>query len=364
MNFYMPVKLYTGTDCVENHKEVLQTLGKKCLLVTGASSAKRCGALDDVERVLTALGIEYTLYDRIGSNPKVELCQKAGEQGAAFGAEFVIGIGGGSPLDAAKAAAVFSANPGMTEETFYGKAWSRPPLPVVLIGTTAGTGSEVTKVSVLTDSKKRKHSIHDDRLFAIASFGDPGYTLSLPQNMTLSTGIDVLAHCVESYFNRKANAVSRTFAVKGIRMLMEPLQLAAKGNPLRLEERAQLYDASIFGGLAICITGTCFPHNVGYYLTENYGVPHGFASAVFLPELLEYAAQEEPKLTERFFSEIGCEQRELLEQIEQTLPEFSFRLTSEEIKSVLPRWEDNNSVKATIGTVSKNLIRACLEKLK
>jgi len=331
--------------------------------VTGATSAKRCGAFNDVTKALDSLGIQYTLYDRIGSNPRLELCREAGEQGASFGAEFVLGIGGGSPLDAAKAAAVFSANPGMNEESFYGKIWNRSPLPIVLAGSTAGTGSEVTKVSVLTDSKARKHSIHDDRLYAAVSYGDPRYTLSLPRNMTLSTGIDVLAHCAESYFNRKANEISRALAIRGIRMLLPPLSAAAEGTELTLGEREQLYDASIIGGLAICVTGTCFPHNVGYYLTENYGVPHGFASAVFLPELLGHAENEMPEYTAAFYRDIGCGAEELLALIRKSLPEFSFRLSGEEIVQALPRWDNNGSVRATVGTVTPEVIRHCLEKL-
>ena len=211
----------------------------------------------------------------------------------------VVGIGGGSALDAAKAAAVFAANPGLDEEGFYRKAWENSPLPLLLVGTTAGTGSEVTKVSVLTDSRGRKHSIHDDRLFAAASFGDPKYTAALPRAITLSTGIDVLCHCAESWFNRNADELSR----------------------------AALYDASLLGGLAICETGTCFPHNVGYYLTETRKVPHGFASACFLPALLDITQVKAPACADRFFRELGIARGELLRLISLCLPETGISMT-------------------------------------
>ena len=123
-------------------------------------------------------------------DPPVSSCIEAGLLGAQQGVDFVLGIGGGSSLDAAKAIAVFAANPQLDEAGFYALAWERDPLPIVLVGTTAGTGSEVTKVSVLTDAARRKHSIHDDRLYATVAFGDSRHTHTCPTGVTLSCGID------------------------------------------------------------------------------------------------------------------------------------------------------------------------------
>lgn len=362
MDFYMPVRLFTGRNCLAEHSNELKKLGSRCCLITGASSARKSGALDDAVSVLTVLGTEFTVYDKIAANPLLSSCAEAGEIANAFGAEYILGIGGGSALDAAKAAAVFAANPGLTEDGFYAKAWANAPLPIALIGTTAGTGSEVTKVSVVTDSKSRKHSIHDDLLYASVAFGDAKYTMALPQSVTLSTGIDVLTHCAESYFNRKANDISRAFALKGICKLAAPLAAAAAGEALSYEQREELYEASLFGGLAICVTGTCFPHNVGYYLTENYGIPHGFACAAFFPELLAHAERCAPGYTAAFYAGTGLTKEALLSLTEKALPVFDVRLTEEAITAALPRWENNGSVKATIGEVTLQDIRNMLRK--
>lgn len=362
MNHYMPVRLITGEECIAKNAALFSGFGTRCALITGKSAAVKSGALNSVTEALSLCGIPYCVYDGIAQNPSVESCMEAGQCAHGFGADFVIGIGGGSAQDAAKAAAVFAANPGIGEEEFYQKAWPHSPLPIVLVGTTAGTGSEVTKVSVLTDSKGRKHSIHDDRLFASAAFGDPLYTMGLSRAITLSTGIDILSHCAESYFSRKADEISRAFAIRGIRRLYEPLQSAADGTVLTLPQRTQLYEASILGGLAICGTGTCFPHNVGYYLTENYGISHGFASAVFLPDLLSMVQEKMPDYSKQFFRELDITREELLQLTFACLPDLQIRMTEDAIAAALPRWHQNNSVRNTCCDVRADELKAILEK--
>jgi len=285
---------------------------------------------------------------------------EAGKQGNSFGADFVIGIGGGSAMDAAKAVAVFVSNPDINEAEFYDKKWAVAPCPIALVGTTAGTGSEVTDVSVLTDSKKKKHSIHDPRMYARVSFGDPAYTMSLPIEFTLSTGIDVLAHCTESYFCKKANEISRGCAIRGIRLLKNALNSAADGKELSVEEREELYNASVIGGLAICVTGTAFPHNVGYYLTETYRVPHGTACATFIPELMAHVKTVDPKYTEEFYKGIEMTEDEFIALVVKCLPKSEIKMTEAEIDTALPRWENNGSVNNTLGTVTTKDIREIL----
>lgn len=363
MEFYMPTNLITGAHCVRDRAKEFAKLGQRCLIVTGGSAAVRSGALAETKEALEGQNIAFTVFSGIAPNPTLASCQEGGRAAHDFGAEFVVGIGGGSPLDAAKAISVFAANPEMTEETFYSAVWPDAPLPNVLIGTTAGTGSEVTSVSVLTDSRGRKHSIHDRRIYAAIALGDPRYTMSLPRSATLSTGIDAIAHCVESLFNRKADLVSELFAVRGIRLGLPALKTAAEQeSPLSLQQRGELYHASILGGMAINRTGTAFPHNVGYYLTEQYGVPHGFASAVFMPELLEHVKQCDPKRCEDLLREAGTGEKELRELVEKTVPKRGLLLTEEEIRTALPRWENNGTVKNTIGIVTTEQIARMLRK--
>ncbi|MDO4404008.1 MAG: iron-containing alcohol dehydrogenase [Atopobiaceae bacterium] len=360
MDYFMPTRLYTGENAVSQHQDALAALGTSCVIVTGKQVAQVSGALDDVLRALAAYDTSAMVWKDVTENPPVLSCMEAGRLAAENNVQFVLGIGGGSSLDAAKAVAVFAANPQLDEEGFYAKKWDKKPLPIALVGTTAGTGSEVTKVSVLTDSQRRKHSIHDDLLYAKVSFGDSRYIRSCPRNVTLSCGVDVLAHATESYFSRKADEISRAFATRAIRLAIEPLSVVSAGNELSDELYRQLYEASILGGLAINTTGTCFPHNVGYYLTENYGVAHGFACATFLPAMLASVREADPAYSDAFCSEVGIEEGAYIRLIEGCLPAFDFDMTVDEIDEALPRWENNGSVKNTRADVTIEAIRNML----
>jgi len=355
MKLYMPTRLYTGRGCVKAHAAEIAALGKNCLVVTGRSSAVKSGALADAVSVLEENGIRYSVFDGISSNPTVSSCIKAAQ--SFENADFVWGIGGGSPLDAAKAISVFCANKGLDEDMFYAKNWQNAPLPIVLSGTTAGTGSEVTSVSVLTDKALKKHSIHDDRLYARIAFGDYAYTLSQPEKVTLSTGIDILMHCVESFLSKKADELSMSCAARGIKLVCDYLSPAPDE-----VAREKLYEASILGGLAINTTGTCFPHNVGYYLTENYGVPHGIACAAFLEEIISYCRSSAPERI-TLMEQMSLSSTEKLLEVQKTaLAGFELTLTDAEIEAALPRWENNGSVKNTLGNVTQADIRGFLSK--
>ena len=308
LNSFMPVKLVTGAGCVRSSGKELARLGKTCLIITGRTSAKASGALQDVTDTLEGNGQNWVLFDEIGQNPKLTDCMAAAEKAIAAGAEFVLGIGGGSALDAAKCIAVLAANPGMTQAQLYAFDWANKPLKIVTVGTTAGTGSEVTKVSVITTPDGRKKSFHHEDIFPALSLGDPNYTMSLPPMVTRATMVDVLAHCAESFFSRSANHISQCYAVEGIRLLLPVFRaMTEKGcENLSYETREALYCASIYGGLAINVTGTCFPHTMGYLLTEGFGIPHGTACAVFQRDFYEYNKAVVPALAAEYLARIGC----------------------------------------------------------
>ncbi|MCQ2453703.1 MAG: iron-containing alcohol dehydrogenase, partial [Clostridia bacterium] len=207
------------------------------------------------------------------------------------------------------------------------------------------------------------HSIHDPRMYAAASFGDPRYLVSMSRRTLAASGIDVLAHCTESYLSRKANALSRAYAAAGIRQLVPALSKALDTDDPDAGTLEALYEASLLGGLAIGVTGTVFPHNVGYYLTERFGLEHGFACAVFLPALLQHVHADAPDLYSRFVDETGCSEANLNALCAQALPELNIRLTDAEIESALPRWQNNKSVLNTASTVTVEHISAVLHQL-
>lgn len=226
LTYYMPTKIFYGKGCVNADKSFFSSLGKKCLIVTGKNSAKVSGALDDVLKALQSCEISSEIFDEITQNPLLSVCKEAGDLAKEKGVDFIIGIGGGSPLDAAKAIAVFATNDIAPTKIFEGN-YDVPPLPIVLVGTTAGTGSEVTPYSVvMVDTEggiARKRSITN--LFATACFCDYSYTCSLDYNFTISTALDALSHCIEGYFSKRADSISDLFAKTGAKLIVDDIEL-------------------------------------------------------------------------------------------------------------------------------------------
>ena len=339
--FHMPVRVISGADAVRKHAEVLRGMGRRCVIVTGNSSAKRSGALEDVCAALDHGEVEYRIFDGIGANPLVSACDRAGRLAAEFDADFLIGIGGGSPMDAAKAAAVYAANPDIRGEGIYGydPTCDLPPLPVVLVGTTAGTGSEVSAVAVLTrDSDGRKKSISGPFCFAQVAFADPRYTYSVPYEGTVSTALDALSHTVEGMLNPLCGDVIRMYGKRALELIGPALVRMGKEHTLPgAAERERLYYGSLYAGVVLASCGTAFPHPMGYVLTEDYAVPHGRACAAFLPSLVEYAAGTAPEAV-----------REILGLLKMDLTEFRglvggladvhIRMTQEKAEQYASRW--------------------------
>ena len=213
MKFYMPVRVYDEKDCVRSHGKELSSFGAHALIVTGRHSAKACGALDDVISVLAENGKTYSIFSEIEENPSVETVLKAAAFGKEEKADFVIGIGGGSPLDAAKAIAFLMYRENGSAADLYDASLPADSLPVIAVPTTCGTGSEVTGVSVLTvHEKKTKQSI-PHRIFPKLALVDGKYLCSAPHAMIVNTAVDAFAHMAESYLSVKADDYSKAAAL-------------------------------------------------------------------------------------------------------------------------------------------------------
>lgn len=300
-NIYMPVRCIVGRGCVEQSGGIFASAGKRCLIVTGRSSARLSGALGDAEKALQGAGISYDIFDGIGANPLVSACCTAGKRAREIGAEFILGIGGGSVLDASKAIAIYAADPSLAPMDIYKREYSGTPLPVLLIGTTAGTGSEVTGVAVLTnDETGAKKSISGADCYAAVSFCDYGYTRTMPRKETVSTALDAFAHAVEGFFTPKCGGVLDLYAQKCIPQIYDGLRELAEGGEIDDSLRERLYEGSIYAGLVINTCGTAFPHPLGYVLTENYGIPHGMACAAFFGAFIDRCERFAPEKTAEF----------------------------------------------------------------
>lgn len=292
MKFYMPVKVYDEKDCVAQHAKELATLGKKALIVTGRTSARKNGALDDVCEALKQYDTQWVEFNEVEENPSVETVRKAASIGMAEGCDFVIGIGGGSPMDASKAIA-FLMKQGNPEADLYDAQMGDDALPVAAVPTTCGTGSEVTGVSVLTVHEKSTKKSIPHKIFPEIALIDGKYLSKAPHSIIMNTSVDALAHMMESFLSKKADDYSKAVVIEGLKIWNKCKDIVDGTREANEEDYALLMRASTFAGIAIAQTGTSIPHALSYILTYDDKVAHGRACGLFLARFVKEALPED-----------------------------------------------------------------------
>ena len=332
MFFYMPTKAFDGEDCIIENANVFASLGKKALLVTGKSSAKLCGAYDDVVAALASAEVEWVLFDKIMSNPTVDIVYEGADLACKEKVDFVLGIGGGSPMDAAKAIALLCKNEGISAEDFLNKKYEDKALPLILVPTTCGTGSEVTPYAVITNHYRRtKTSVSCSSTFAKYAFVYNKYLKAMRRETLVNTAFDAFSHNAEGYVSARANYVSDMLALDGIKLFAECMP-ALKSGVITDEIYDKLMKASVLGGMVISHTGTCAVHSLGYSYTYFKNVDHGRANAILFPEFLRFVEKSMPERAKDILDALG------LDSVNELKKEFSYllgaveSLNNEEIK--------------------------------
>lgn len=330
LQFYLPTRVQMDRDCVRKNASALKGLGSHALVVTGRHSARACGALEDVEAALRANGQEMTLFDRVSANPTVECVYDGAALLKKSGADFVVAIGGGSPMDAGKAIAMVAAEDRPEEEIFSGHYEKR--LPLCCIPTTAGTGSEVTQYSILTNDKAQtKTSLASPALFPDLALLDARYLVAVPERTMVNTVIDALSHSVEGYLSIKASPLTDALALEAIGLIAENLDALKKGT-LQEENREQLLYASTLGGMVIAHTGTTAVHSMGYSLTYFRHIDHGRANGLLLPYFLKWLAAHSAERVAEVTAAMGCATPEEVETVLSGLLGEREEMTGEELE--------------------------------
>lgn len=304
MRFFDPTNVYAEKNCVQNHKKELLALGSRALIITGHTSSKKNGSLDDVCSVLEEGGVPYTIFNEVEENPSVETVEKAAAVGKEAGADFVIGIGGGSPLDASKAAALLIANPEETGACFYA-AKDLKALPIASVPTTCGTGSEVTGVSVLTRHDVGTKKSISYQIFPDLALIDGKYLLSARKGLLINTCVDALAHCTESRLHASANIYNHMFSDYALKLWGHLIPFLRSDQPLTEELAEKLMLTSTIAGMAIAQTGTAIPHALSYDVTYHHNVPHGKACGTFLAAYLRLFVKKDLPAAKDVLSLLG-----------------------------------------------------------
>ena len=293
MKFYMPVRVFDEKDCVKAHAKDIAAFGKKALIVTGRKSAFENGSFDDVTQTLKDTDTEYLVFSEVEENPSVETVFAAKERYENEGIDFVIGIGGGSPMDAAKAIALVLKHPEADPEYLYDNTKDPSALPVVCVPTTCGTGSEVTGVSVLTrhDKKTKISMVH--KVFPKLALIDGKYLTGASHILIVNSAVDALSHLYESVINAKVDDYVRMSAAAGLKLwaMIKPVLLGERD--MTEEDRSILMRASALAGMSIAGSGTSLPHALSYVLTYDLSLAHGRAVGYFLPAFMAAAPADQ-----------------------------------------------------------------------
>lgn len=286
-HFVIPNHTVVGTNVLGEAAPLLKKMGNKAFIVTG-----RHVAVSDMMKQLTALldenGIGCVIFDGITGEPTDTMIENGVEMLKSSGCDFIIGIGGGSPLDSAKAIAAMAVNEGSIAD-YNGKEITGEILPLAAIPTTAGTGSEATKFTVITDFEKGiKMLLKGDVLVPKLAIVDSSFTVGAPKSVTSATGLDALTHAVEAYTSRKAFSMTDTLAVSAVKRIMKYLPIAYR-EPDNSLAREQMSIAALEAGICINNSSVTIVHGMSRPIGALFHVPHGMSNAMLLKECLSFA---------------------------------------------------------------------------
>ena len=302
-NYFAPTEIIFGAGRIREAGTVTAHYGKRAILVTGGLSFGRRVLYDSLKKDLEDAGVSCIHFSGVTPNPTTDEVSEGAKMAREEGVDVVVGFGGGSAMDVAKAIAVEAVHQGTAwDYNCHTKGPTEKTLPIIAIGTTAGTGSQVTPCAVITKtSDKDKSAIWHKSIFPRAAIVDPELTLSLPAAVTAQTGFDAFCHNFEAYLSRNSNPLAECMALDAIRMIVEYLPRVLE-NGSDLEARSWMAWADTLGGLTNASAGVTLPHGLGMQIGGHCPhVTHGQALAVFYPAFTRYTYS----FAERKFAAVG-----------------------------------------------------------
>lgn len=287
--FIVPGQIITGSGALNMAEETLKGLGKKALIVTDKVMIQ-LGNCAKVEAALKNQGVDYAIYSEIVGEPTDVMIENGLKVYKEEGCDFLVALGGGSPIDSMKAIGSLVVNGGNISD-YMGKIIDVEMPPLVAIPTTAGTGSEATQFTIITDTKKDiKMLLKGKVLMPSLAIIDPQFTMTAPPKITAATGLDALCHAVEAYTSRKAQTLSDTFAMSAVKRIFKYLPVAFKDGKNE-EARVQMSVAALEAGIAFNNASVTIIHGMSRPIGALFHVAHGLSNAMLLKECLTFALE-------------------------------------------------------------------------
>ncbi|OPY07936.1 MAG: 1,3-propanediol dehydrogenase [Syntrophaceae bacterium PtaB.Bin095] len=288
-------RIVFGTGSFAKLAEHIQALKGRRPLVVLDKNLAAAGFQEKVEEVLGQSGLKISFFDKADPEPKLDLADEGARIALKGKCDLVVGVGGGSAMDLAKAVAAVAGNQGHAVDYLGLNKVPGPGLPMIMIPTTAGTGSEVTFTAVFVrPDLKKKEGMNSPYLYPDIALLDPELTLTLPPEPTATTGLDALCHAVESYTSINASPMSEMLSLEAIRLIAENLRTCVH-NGRDLESREQMLLGSLYAGLGLANAGVTAVHSLSYPLGGQYGVPHGLANTILLPHVMSFNLSGNPE---------------------------------------------------------------------
>lgn len=286
--FIMPKRIITGKGALEEGKKYLNNFGKKVLIITDKIMVQ-LGNVKVITDILEEEKIEYVIYSEINSEPTDTMIDNGIKLYQMENCNFLIALGGGSPIDSAKAIAAMITNEGSIAD-YKGREISNELPPVVAIPTTAGTGSEATQFTIITDTKNDvKMLLKGAALLPVLAIIDPRFTVTSPAKVTAATGLDALTHAIEAYTSRKSQQLSDVFAISAVKRIFKYLPIAFE-NPKDLKAREEMALAALEAGIAFNNSSVTIVHGMSRPIGALFHIAHGLSNAILLKECFEYVA--------------------------------------------------------------------------
>ena len=319
-----PQKIVFGTGCIDTFVEDYKKLGLKKLFVVTAPPI--LPLIEEPLKKLADAGISCETFSSINAGPTVNDFKEVLGKAQKFGADSVVGIGGGSVLDITKLVAAFANSTQQAEDCFGTGFIKKKGLWFACLPTTAGTGSEVSPNAILLDERDHlKKGIVSPFLIADAAYVDPKLTWTVPAKVTADTGMDALTHCIEAYTNKFAHPSVDIYALQGIRLIAANLERAVKDGK-DVEAREALAFGSLYGGLCLGPVNTAAVHALSYPLGGEFHIPHGLSNAILLPSVMKFNMPANIKRHAEVAIALGCEPGANDEETAKRGVDFIYRL--------------------------------------
>lgn len=377
--FTLPRDMYYGENALDALKDLK---GEKAIVVAGGGSMKRFGFLDKVVENLKAAGMEVDLFENVESDPSVETVMAGAKKMQEFNPDWIVAIGGGSPIDAAKAMWIKYEYPEITFEEMvvpFGLPTLRTKAKFAAISSTSGTATEVTAFSVITDYEKGiKYPLADFNITPDVAILDPSIAETMPARLTANTGMDALTHAIEAYVSTANSPFTDPLAIKAIQMVFEYLEKSYNGDK---EAREQMHYAQCLAGQAFsnALLGIVhsMAHKTGAVFSTGH-IVHGYANAMYLPYVIQYNMKDAEALKRygQIGKSIGLEgsdqeiTNKLIEKIRELNGKFDIKLNlrdfgiiEEEFKEKIATIAENAVADACTGSNPRSIDPATMEKL-